>query len=1148
MKKDKKLNEGTYQVIVNNIGNVHDGDDYDTAYEAYEEYVDMSQHGGGRAFGEDVYLIEDGDIIEHYDGDLSDEYEEEEYAEDGYYPDDDEEGYAYTDIAMMPEDRKQSPESIIQEKKFYENVYNDKPFLNESLHLMQEMGEGTIEWETEDEFIFYLNHTLIPDLYNSGRDATAEDFETCALNIERGIYDENFIEYLENILIPDLYESGRDATAEDFEIAVGYMKNLLDESDKKKGTVLKEEYEEYNDDDDDSTRENPYAYIDEITEQPVLGDKLETALKDNGYEGVDADLDISLFDYGMLYSEKQETLILHGYKDEYYDNDDISFIVMGLDRRTIEEALSDMDEGFYHTVGISKDEYFHYLDGNIVNVVYDINHYNSAFIKDGGFNYSAEELYNLITNSSVNESREVSEDILLEMNIDTLLKDHDGTFPSNSWPGGYPIYYLSADGGIFCPACANEAKNDPDIDINDPDDPQWNIIDGDINWEDDDLYCDHCNKKIECAYCDDEQGEVNESVIREKKAPKSSNKSKEKSKGVSSPPAYIIRKRGTKRFNYPETDEPEEVETPEDIEVADNEVYDYGDKTYKIKKWELTNKRHRKGAVEVDEYEPSYEHELSERVTTAFNSTGQGGEIVDPASNTDSAIEETCDECGSALQDGRCNECGDAFKNESRMIQEDDEHAPSDKDTIREAIARAFFVSNYADAYDRAKEDGIDVDELDHAGSGQDWFDEDAYEYADKFIADLERVNGKSLEELFYQALDRDQLTVGQAPKYPFDSLEEEFGHYLAMEAMGHGVEWSDDHSDHGIDVPYAEDYMVYVEDYLPDEAQDVEDEDEDEDEDSEPTEPEDEDWVINEDEGAVYEYNGSRKPVLTFQFSDDYDWDDLFAEIRDEMEDRGWYPNVWRYSDHGNWFLQSMNESKNNNKKIIAEETVERFVNLSNLKGHFKDYIAHDNVSDTQLSELVNKINSANDSDSVDEALDFANEIFNGYGVEPIRSEDAWDNYYGDAIALYVNFGDTYSPTLLYDIEENEFYLTSWGDWYEGWEQEQQENSDDDDNDNDNESENDEDEDYEGIDTSWADSYIIDPNDPNNVIKKESYEITYDMIDEWIMIDDTLRHMALEEGVSEADLGNDASDEYNRFIEDNYNKITDSIRKAMGE
>ena len=67
------------------------------------------------------------------------------------------------------------------------------------------------------------------------------------------------------------------------------------------------------------------------------------------------------------------------------------------------------------------------------------------------------------------------------------------------------------------------------------------------------------------------------------------------------------------------------------------------------------------------------------------------------------------------------------------------------------------------------------------------------------------------------------------------------------------------------------------------------------------------------------------------------------------------------------------------------------------------------------------------------DTVLGFANRVMNGHGVEAIRSEYAWiDGYYQNTVALYVNMGDTYAPTVLYDTAKNTFYVTSWGDWYE--------------------------------------------------------------------------------------------------------------------
>ena len=77
-----------------------------------------------------------------------------------------------------------------------------------------------------------------------------------------------------------------------------------------------------------------------------------------------------------------------------------------------------------------------------------------------------------------------------------------------AWPGGYPIYYVFADGGCCCPDCANENIEEIDADIKGK--RCWNSHGGwaidafDINYEDADLYCDHCSKRIESAYAEPE--------------------------------------------------------------------------------------------------------------------------------------------------------------------------------------------------------------------------------------------------------------------------------------------------------------------------------------------------------------------------------------------------------------------------------------------------------------------------------------------------------------------------------------------------------------------------------------------------------------------------------------------------------------------
>jgi hypothetical protein len=56
--------------------------------------------------------------------------------------------------------------------------------------------------------------------------------------------------------------------------------------------------------------------------------------------------------------------------------------------------------------------------------------------------------------------------------------------------------------------------------------------------------------------------------------------------------------------------------------------------------------------------------------------------------------------------------------------------------------------------------------------------------------------------------------------------------------------------------------------------------------------------------------------------------------------------------------------------------------------------------------------------------ALKLANEAMGGFGIE---------NLYPDAgYIYYINMGDTYSLTLLYNDNSNTMWIGTWGDWYE--------------------------------------------------------------------------------------------------------------------
>jgi len=110
------------------------------------------------------------------------------------------------------------------------------------------------------------------------------------------------------------------------------------------------------------------------------------------------------------------------------------------------------------------------------------------------------------------------------------------------------------------------------------------------------------------------------------------------------------------------------------------------------------------------------------------------------------------------------------------------------KDLIHEGAARALFVSWYADAVENGDHEG------DAAGPGEDWMDvapETPQSARDEATALLRCVEGDN-REAWAKVLARPEVEAD--PKG--------FGHYLAMEALGHGVAWADDHEDHGLKLP----------------------------------------------------------------------------------------------------------------------------------------------------------------------------------------------------------------------------------------------------------------------------------------------------------------------------------------------------------
>lgn len=132
------------------------------------------------------------------------------------------------------------------------------------------------------------------------------------------------------------------------------------------------------------------------------------------------------------------------------------------------------------------------------------------------------------------------------------------------------------------------------------------------------------------------------------------------------------------------------------------------------------------------------------------------------------------------------------------------------RDSWLEGAAKAFFSTAYADYVEEGNstDNELSDDErearlsLNKPGAGEDWMDylppipPNAYALAGELWNALHKANG---EAGVYSLSLRAEHADGVAPD------PEQFGHYLAMQAMGHGVSWFDDHKTFKIKVPSIE-------------------------------------------------------------------------------------------------------------------------------------------------------------------------------------------------------------------------------------------------------------------------------------------------------------------------------------------------------
>ncbi len=71
-----------------------------------------------------------------------------------------------------------------------------------------------------------------------------------------------------------------------------------------------------------------------------------------------------------------------------------------------------------------------------------------------------------------------------------------------AWPGGYPMFFIAADGTALSFEAVREEFRQCVNGWNDRPVSGWRIVACDINYEEPDLLCDHTGQRIESAYAD----------------------------------------------------------------------------------------------------------------------------------------------------------------------------------------------------------------------------------------------------------------------------------------------------------------------------------------------------------------------------------------------------------------------------------------------------------------------------------------------------------------------------------------------------------------------------------------------------------------------------------------------------------------------
>ena len=168
-------------------------------------------------------------------------------------------------------------------------------------------------------------------------------------------------------------------------------------------------------------------------------------------------------------------------------------------------------------------------------------------------------------------------------------------------------------------------------------------------------------------------------------------------------------------------------------------------------------------------------------------------------------------------------------------------------------------------------------------------------------------------------------------------------------------------------------------------------------------------------------------------------------SESLDEAKKRGKKITGWRTTkkSHQRIYLSGGNITKGNPHMLKAvglkdsQDASEQMLLDEAVTANALMAIKRPKMSPEKAKEIAKLVKGATSARAASGALEAANKLIDGFGVEVIEGRgDGPRGYWMGSVLAYVNVGETYDTTLCYDTREGKFFVGSWGGWYEEYEQ----------------------------------------------------------------------------------------------------------------